>query len=200
MSRKLRLSALVASVILVALPCHSLRAQQKSNLVASMHDLELGMPRDTVLAGLVAVGCKLDNLPESDIWFVRSGEVYLGSVVFRGGKLDDATVRLQDGGAASDVVTKLFEAIFDQSGQSKIKEEPGQVSRTRQTSVVVESDERTYSTIKTTVKVLKIVVGLKQFNLTVTDDSSGTAPHRTVVLDELIVKKWQTGGNKTTGK
>ena len=49
-----RLVTLFARAALVVLSSYPLFCQQKPNPITNLHDLELGMPRDMVLAGLVA--------------------------------------------------------------------------------------------------------------------------------------------------
>jgi hypothetical protein len=151
-----------------------LLCQQKPNPITTLHDLELGIPRDTVLAGLAAAGYKLqkeptpDDDPKLDMWWVLdlSGKSLAGKLWFEKGKLDAASITLYQGGDEPEMVNLLFEAIYDQSGQSSIQEKPGELSRTRQAALVVVSTENTYGS-GLRFRTLTFVVGQKQFNLSV---------------------------------
>jgi hypothetical protein len=167
-----------------------------------MDDLELGMPRDMVLAGLTA-NYKLKEVTspprdpkDLDVWQVfRSGNVYVGDVFFREGKLELASIVLYDSEAGADeskMVNRLFQVIYDQSGKSSIEEEPGigMLKRTRAAPVVVESTEETLGD-KLKIRTLRFIVGQKQFNLSVSTKVEGEG--RFVELTEVIKKRWQAG-------
>lgn len=195
----LRLVQMLARATLVLLSCCPMLGQTKSNSITSIHDLELGMPRDMVLAGLAA-GYTLkeathapSDAKDVDLWSVLSGNAWTGEVWFKAGKLDAASIILYDGGGDEpELVNRLFQAIYDQSGQSMIEEKPGELWRTRQAHVAVESTEEMYGD-KAKFRTLKFVIGQKQFNLSVDTKLEGG---RYVTFREVILKRWQAGGNK----
>ena len=59
-------------MLLTVLSCYPLLCQQKSNPITSLYDLEVGMSRDTVLAGLAA-GYQLEEHRLPDVGRRKEG-------------------------------------------------------------------------------------------------------------------------------
>ena len=188
-------------------PCSLVIAQQQpqpAKPVTDLHDLELGMPRDYVLAGL-AVHYKLtepskpsDPAKGVDLWQAVSGDRYAGDVCFKDGKLAYATVNLyytEGNGGAHELVDKLFATLFDNSGQSTIREGPlGMMTRSRTAMIRLESveDAGSGNFRKQSLHFQMIQgagdSGTRQFILSVMTGEPGS---RIVEFDESIIKEWQ---------
>jgi hypothetical protein len=162
---------------------------QRSKLIASIEDLELGMPRDLVLASLLGQYRLEEEVKGSDAWDVFSGDAHAGELLFRDGTLAAAGIMLNSPSHCdSDTIDRLFEAIYDNSGRSSIEEgSAGTLTRTRSAAVLVESQELTIGRLQS--RTLKFAIGQKKlYILSVTTQPEGS---RDVTLMEGIVKKWQ---------
>jgi len=121
-------------VLYVFFYCAAASGQQPQKAIENIQDLELGMPRDYVLAKLAAIyklEKKDDFKPPTEMWDVSSGDRYIGELTFKNGLLDSAEVRLYAGQNANDLSARLFTAIYENSGKSIIKEEDGDLTRSR---------------------------------------------------------------------
>jgi hypothetical protein len=188
--------------------CSQLVAQpEPAKPIESLRDLELGMPRDHVLAGLSGHYKIKEEFPSPpddpskgfDAWVVFSGDAYAGELLFNDGKLKAAAISLYTTGEGGEreLVDKLFETFFDNSGRSTIKEEPrGSMTRNRSAVISLESMEQSGAD-NFKVKTLKFlmlpqagdsITGRRLFILSVTTQMDGS---RTVNLNESIIKEWQ---------
>jgi hypothetical protein len=172
-----------------------------------LHDLQLGMPRDYVLAGL-AGHYKLthaynpsDPSKGVDVWQVLSGDTYAGDVVFKDGKLALATMNRyykEGGGKDHELVERLFALLFDNSGQSTITEGPlGMMTRSRSAMIRLDAIEQggtsNVKSLRLHFEMLQGNAVVHEYILSVTTLMDG---NRTVALDEGITKKWQARTGK----
>lgn len=177
----------------------------EAKLITSLRDLELGMPRDHVLAGLAGRYKLTEPEPPPDdpskgwdIWEVFSGDVYAGEVLLKDGKLANATIRLYttgDGGER-ELVDRLFSTLSDNSGQSTIDEMPaGGLTRETSTTIFLESVELNLGKHKS--KTLKFLMPQRAGNSTIgqrlflLSTTTGVDGNRAVTLDESIIKECQ---------
>jgi hypothetical protein len=191
------------------LSCGLLVAQQQpAKPITSLYDLEMGMPRDYVLASL-ASRYKLtepvkpaDPSKGADIWQLLSGDNYAGEVWFKDGKLARATVNLYyaegDSANVRQLVNRLFAAFFDNSGQSSITEGPlGMVTRSRSATIRLESVEEINDAYngKTLEFLMPQQVGDSRFvkRLFILHSSKGFDGTAFVSLDESILRERQGG-------
>lgn len=188
----------------------SLVAQQPESRPLSVRDLEIGMPRDYVLARLLATytltdertmkAPSSDSLDKYEFVSVFQGDQPLGELYFDGGKLQSATISIyQSSQCDFELLDELFQSIYDNSGQyKKIAEEPGggwTRTRIEQVSVVsVEKDNGIHRW-----KTLQFNVGEKWFDMEIRSLSGNSDPkHRFVTLEERITKKWQGDSKQKT--
>jgi len=168
-----------------------LSAQQRAKPIRDISDVESGMPIDYVLASLQKIYKLRDELPlglasgPTRGWEVWSDDHYVGELVFRDGKLVVATKRIWSTGQGEfELVNRIFTSIYDNSGQSKIEEGPGgDITRTRDRAAILESQEMTFGKLRT--RTLKILLGGKQFYLSLTTNPDGS---QHVTLDEGLLK------------
>ena len=177
-------------VLYVFFYCAAASGQQPQKAIENIQDLELGMPRDYVLAKLAAIyklEKKDDFKPPTEMWDVSSGDRYIGELTFKNGLLDSAEVRLYAGQNANDLSARLFTAIYENSGKSIIKEEDGDLTRSR--SAVADMEARELTVGKGRYQLLFFRVGQKQFRLMSLNNADGT---QHIDFAELITKKWQS--------
>lgn len=184
--------------------CSQVSAQQSVKPITSLYGLELGMPRDHVLAGLAGHYKLTEPAKPSDpsngvdIWQVFSGDRYAGDVWFKDGKLAYATVNLYyaegEGGREPELVDRLFEALFDNCGQSKMTEDQhGLMTRSRSAMIRLEAVEEGSGNVRIHSLHFQMLQvpgdsGMRQFILSVMTGLHGS---RTVMLDESMLKEWQ---------
>jgi len=175
-------------------PSPPVALKQELKPINDISDLESGMPLDRVLASLrkgYELRDELDEFPRSqsqrprkiEAWGVWSGDRYAGELVFEEGKLRMATKRIwSPGHGETELVDRIFTSIYDKSGHSKIEEEPGgDITRTRDSAAILESQETSLGNLRK--RTLKILLGAKLFNLSLTTDTDGS---RYVTFDEVL--------------
>lgn len=184
--------------------CSLLNAQQNpTKPVIVLRDLELGMPRDQVLAGLAShyklteASKSADASKGADLWQVFSGDTYAGDVWFNDGKLALATVVLhyaEHDTKERELVEKLFTTLFESSGKSSMDE--GLVTRTaaRSARMSVECEERSMGEIKDKILRFRVPPGdsspaQRVFELESSKSKDGKVDF--VMLSESILKEWR---------
>jgi hypothetical protein len=169
----------------------------------SIRDLEIGMPRDYVLARLLTTykltelhtlkAPSSDSLSKDEIVDVSEGDQFTGELYFGGGMLRSASISLyQSDKCDFELLDQLFQSLYDSSRQyKKVEEEPGgALSRTRIDQVGIVSVEENDGHLKR--RRLTFHIGEKYFDLetlTLADDAG--VRRRSVTLEERITKKWQ---------
>jgi hypothetical protein len=192
-------------------PSASLAEQQKR--IESILDLEAGMPRDYVIARLVArddcdrcepykLEKEFGSPDELEAWnvFLFDHDHYAGEIIFKSGKLWSASHRLHtsiephtDFGGDVDLGFKLFEAISAGQNEKGAIEPAGDQDWARHSISVVETNRQVIGKFES--RKIRLAVGPKLFVISILSKEEGRdkAPgHLTmsmiVTLDEIIVR------------
>ena len=171
---------------------------QSQSKPLAMADLELGMPHDYVISGLLSSGYKLEKKESSgellESWDIKRDDKRVGELVFENGTLTRASMRLYFGDGDRELFDLMFTAIYDNSGPSTVKEDPNFLTTERRAPVVVTSREVINSWLShidkpvTADRILFFNVGARQFRLMLNGGGY-------VEFDEDIVKERRDGVN-----